>query len=193
MLNVNFQQTFWNIFLLFKEAGFDISCKLSPNVKLFSGKNKRTVNMLSAEIAHRVLNINFQKIKFWNNFLIFPRKLDLTFHENYLQQRQFPWDVKFCWLEKIRKVSSNILSAEIAQKVVKVRRTSILLLHCATFYLKMTHSIFYWITHIKPDSLSGVYYNDQSYSWPTSLHQNLTKLRCWCNFFWLTWLQPIRF
>ena len=39
---------------------------------------------------------------------------------------------------KTKKVSSNILSADIIQRVVKVRGTSNLLLHCATFYLKMT-------------------------------------------------------
>ena len=50
--------------LKYLETGFDISCKLSRNVKLFSGKNKRIINMLSAEIAQRVLNINFQQIRF---------------------------------------------------------------------------------------------------------------------------------
>ena len=60
--------------------------------------------------------------------------------------------------------------------MVKVRGTSNLLLHWATFYLKMTFCV--WIKHMKPD-LSGVYYNDQSYSWPIRLHQSLTKLRCW--------------
>ena len=39
---------------------------------------------------------------------------------------------------KTKKVSSNILSADIIQRVVKVRGTSNLLLHRATFYLKMT-------------------------------------------------------
>ena len=39
---------------------------------------------------------------------------------------------------KTKKVSSNILSADIIQRVVKVRGTSNLLLHWATFYLKMT-------------------------------------------------------
>ena len=39
---------------------------------------------------------------------------------------------------KTKKVSSNILSADIIQRVVKVRGTSNILLHRATFYLKMT-------------------------------------------------------
>ena len=69
---------------------------------------------------------------------------------------------------KTKKVSSNILSADIIQRVVKVRRTAL-----SNFLFK--NDIFCWIKHMKPDSLSGVYYNDQSYSWPTRLQQSLTN------------------
>ena len=60
-----------------QETWFDISCKLSPNVK-FSGKNKRIINMLSAEIAQRVLTINFQQMTFWNS-LIFSQETGFDF------------------------------------------------------------------------------------------------------------------
>ena len=53
--------------IFFQETGFDISCILSPNVKLFSGR-KKWINMLSTEIAQRVLTINFQQMTFWKFF-----------------------------------------------------------------------------------------------------------------------------
>ena len=47
-------------------------------------------------------------------FLIFPRKQDLTFHANCLPQeticgRQFAWNVKSCFLGKIRKMFQNVV------------------------------------------------------------------------------------
>ena len=73
-------------------------------------------------------------------FLIFPRKQDLTFQANCLLRRQFAWNVKSCFLGKIRKTKEticlkcqilfsgknkkniiNLSSAENAQKVVKVK------------------------------------------------------------------------
>ena len=39
-------------------------------------------------------------------FLFFPEKKDLTFHANCLLRRQFAWNVKSCFLGKIRKISS---------------------------------------------------------------------------------------
>ena len=42
-----------------------------------------------------------QVLKCWY-FSYFPRKQDLTFHENCLHWRQFAWNVKSCFLEKIR-------------------------------------------------------------------------------------------
>ena len=41
-------------------------------------------------------------------FLIFPRKQDLTFHANCLLEK-FAWNVKFCFLGKIRKISQNVV------------------------------------------------------------------------------------
>ena len=42
-------------------------------------------------------------------FLIFPRKQDLTFHANCLLRRQFAWNVKSCFLGKIRKIFQNVV------------------------------------------------------------------------------------
>ena len=40
------------------------------------------------------------------SYFFFPRKQVLTFHANCLQWRQFAWNVKSCFLGKIRNVSS---------------------------------------------------------------------------------------
>ena len=42
-------------------------------------------------------------------FLIFPRKQDLTLHANCLLRRQFAWNVKSCFLGKIRKIFQNVV------------------------------------------------------------------------------------
>ena len=42
-------------------------------------------------------------------FLIFPIKQDLTFHANCLQWRQFAWNVKSCFLGKIRKIFQYVV------------------------------------------------------------------------------------
>ena len=42
-------------------------------------------------------------------FLFFPRKQDLTFHANCLRRRQFAWNVKSCFLGKIRKIFQNVV------------------------------------------------------------------------------------
>ena len=39
--------------------------------------------------------------------IYFPRKFTLTFHANYILRRQFAWNVKAYFLEKIRKKSKN--------------------------------------------------------------------------------------
>ena len=44
--------------------------------QIVSGKNKRIINMLSAEIAKWVLTTIFQQMTFWNSFLFFLKKLD---------------------------------------------------------------------------------------------------------------------
>ena len=84
----NFQQTYWNILLIFilkyfsQKTGFDISCKLSQKEKiclkcqiLFSGKIKRNThitNLPSAEFAQRV-------IKSWWWFMWWKQYLFLNF------------------------------------------------------------------------------------------------------------------
>ena len=64
---------------------------------------------------------NFSRRHFEIFFLIFPRKQNLTFHANCLQWRQFAWNVKFCYLGKIRKNIISLSSAELAKRVVKVK------------------------------------------------------------------------
>ena len=41
-------------------------------------------------------------------FLVFPRKQDLTFHANWIHWRQFLWNVKTCFLWKIKKKKISI-------------------------------------------------------------------------------------
>ena len=54
-------------------------------------------------------------------FFIFPRKQDLTFHANCLLRRQFAWNVKFCFLGKIRKNISKCRLVEILPRVLSVK------------------------------------------------------------------------
>ena len=60
------------------------------------------------------------QIDYWTSFLIFPGKPVLRYHANWLQWRQFAWNVKFSFLRKIRKNILNLSSAELAQRVVMV-------------------------------------------------------------------------
>ena len=53
-----------------------------------------------------MLGKHFSKRYFEIFFLIFPRKQDLTLHENCLLRRQFAWSVRSYFLGKIRKISS---------------------------------------------------------------------------------------
>ena len=59
--------------------------------------------------------------------LIFPRKQDLTFHANCLHWRQFAWNVKSCFQEKIHRIFQcrllNILPRVLSVNLV--RSTSI--------------------------------------------------------------------
>ena len=50
----------------------------------------------------------FSRWQINDSFLIFPRKLELTFHANSLQWRQFTWNVKSSFLGKMRKVFQNV-------------------------------------------------------------------------------------
>ena len=42
-------------------------------------------------------------------FHILPRKQDLTFHADCLHRRQFAWNVKSCFLRKIRNMLQNVV------------------------------------------------------------------------------------
>ena len=66
-----------------QKTGFDISCKLSPMQTicmrcqiLFPGKNKKNIiNFSSAEVAERVVKVNFLDIVVPQNKLIINNKL----------------------------------------------------------------------------------------------------------------------
>ena len=51
------------IIIFFRKTGFDISCKLSPNLyemsdPILGKKTKNIISLLSAEFAQRVVNVN---------------------------------------------------------------------------------------------------------------------------------------
>ena len=78
----------FNVFLIFPEKGFDISCKLSPLEticmkcqNLFSGKKEKISSMFCLLNSSRVVKVDVfcpgrrnLGLK-WNNKLLFPRKL----------------------------------------------------------------------------------------------------------------------
>ena len=76
----------------------------------------------------RVLTINFQQMKsFLNNFLFFSQVFDISCTLSQLETVCMKCQILLAG--KIKKVSSNILSVDTVQRVVKVRGTSNLLLH----------------------------------------------------------------
>ena len=52
------------------------------------------------------------------------RKQVLIFHANCLYQRQFAWNVKTCFLKKKKRKHINLSSAELAKRVVKIKKDS---------------------------------------------------------------------
>ena len=110
------------IFLRKQDSTFHANCLQVTNCFLEQIRKLSWIFCL-LKIAQRVLSINFQQIIFWIIFLIFPRISNRdSLHK------------KLCWLQKKRKkISSNILSAKTAQRVVKIWGTSKLHLHWATF------------------------------------------------------------
>ena len=98
--------------------------------------------MLSDEIAQRLLSINFQEI-ISNIFHIFSGNRIWQFMQ-IVSNRDSLHEISNHFVYKtIRKVSSNILPAENAQlRVVRVKETPKLVLHWATFQLKMAYLVF---------------------------------------------------
>ena len=72
-------------------------CQLSPSFAVHSSFN-----------LYHSLGI-FSRWQIDDIFLIFPSKQDLTFHANCLLRRQFTWNVKSCFLRKIRKIFQNVV------------------------------------------------------------------------------------
>ena len=131
---------------------------------------------------------------FWNIFLIFPRKLDLTFHayclHNFLifprnqvftshadcvQWRHFTWNVKSCFLRKIRKKYlfsgknkkniTNLLFAELAQRVVKAKALIITTADDTLKYFfyysqKIRHNISYELSALA-DKMSSLIFSEK--------------------------------
>ena len=59
---------------------------------------------------HSMGKFSRQKISLFFFFFFFPQKKhDLTFYANFLLLRQFAWNVKAYFLEKIRKILQNIV------------------------------------------------------------------------------------
>ena len=118
----------WNIFFFFfsQKKRFDISCILwrqfAWNVKPVSWKIMKTFTKCILlilffhgdnlpEMSKPVLLGQIRKSisKYLLLFLFFPRKQDLTFHSNCLPWRQFAWNVKTCFLGKIRNYIIGLL------------------------------------------------------------------------------------
>ena len=62
-----------------------------------------------------------QDLTFHANCLLIPRKQDLIFHANCLLRRQFAWNVKSCFLGKIRKNISKCRLLKILPRVLSFR------------------------------------------------------------------------
>ena len=74
------------------------------------------LSMLGKNSADHIIII----IEIFFLFFFFFWKQSLTFHANCLLHRQFAWNIKHCFLEKKKRPSINLLSAECAQRVLKV-------------------------------------------------------------------------
>ena len=76
----------------------------SLQIKYFKGKHtyKSLLNLY-----HSLGKFSRQQID--DIFLIFPRKYTLTFHANCLLRIQLAWSVKAYFLDKIRKISQNVV------------------------------------------------------------------------------------
>ena len=74
------------------------------------------VTIIQSEVPFQRPTINlchslgiFSRRQIDDIFLIFPRKQDLTFHANCLLRRQYAWNVKSCFLGKLRKYFQNVV------------------------------------------------------------------------------------
>ena len=80
---------------------------------MFIGKNKRIINvLLSAENAQRVLTVNFQQMTFLNIFLIFSQETGFDISCTLSPIETVCIKCQILLAGKIKKVSSNTLSAE---------------------------------------------------------------------------------
>ena len=111
---------------------FHANCLQMSNV--YWKKNKLSPICFLLKMS-RVLTISFQQMTFLNSFLIFSQVTGFDISCTLFQLETECMECQILLAGKTKKVSSNILSADIIQRVVKVRN---LLLHWATFYLKMT-------------------------------------------------------
>ena len=82
---------------------------------------------LGWDLSFTILLANSADDRWWyflngDIFLIFHRKLDLTFHANCLHWRQFAWNIKSCFLGKLRKKKkSKCRLLKILPKVLSVK------------------------------------------------------------------------
>ena len=82
------------------------------NFRICTVRSYGTLAFMVIKASHA--EYDFQQTTFWNSFLIFPPKKDLTFPANCLLCKQLAWNVKSCFLGKIRKYQFNVSSAEFA-------------------------------------------------------------------------------
>ena len=89
--------------------------------------HKHVVSLADSNYYHISFNTQHgekQQTTFWNIFLIFPRKYNLTFHANHLLRRQLTWHVRSYFLGEISKNIINLSLAESAQWKIKVIESS---------------------------------------------------------------------
>ena len=81
--------------------------KPGENMSIHNYKGREVVNQLLVNDLTLSLSGLIQQTIIWGYFSQCHRKQDLTVHANYLHWRQYAWNVKFCFLEKIREVFQN--------------------------------------------------------------------------------------
>ena len=108
-----------NVFAIFQNRNFNIT--LANNFVRF-----RTTGPSRLGILLNLYNSlgKFSRLHIDDIFLIFPRKQAMTFHANCLPWRQFAWNVKTCFLDKIKniilsrllKILPRVLSIKLLQE-----------------------------------------------------------------------------
>ena len=104
-------------------------CPLTP--EKIMGSKFFSVRAVSHWTVRQTFSVNlyqslgiFSRWQIDDIFLIFPSKQDSTFYANCLLRRQFAWNVKSCFLGKIRKNISKCRLLKILPRVLSVKGVS---------------------------------------------------------------------